>query len=322
MIATTAALFDRLVALSDPIRCRLLLALERQELAVNELKVALQLPQSTVSRHLKVLADEGWITGRANGTSNWYRMAGRELDPGAKRLWLVVRDQFSGTSAAIRDAERIKSVLTERHGRSQAFFATSAGQWDKVRADLFGTGVEWLALAGLLGSDWTVGDLGAGTGQLSANLAPMVGRVIAVDESPAMLRTLGARVRDLPNVEVRQGTLECLPIETDSLDLAMIVLVLHHLAEPGRAIEEVSRVVRPGGRIIVADMMPHEHTEYRESMGHQWLGFDRPTVAGWCQAANLTGLSYRPLPPQANIKGPLLFVATADKPSPTQRIQP
>lgn len=314
MIAATTALFDRLVALSDPIRCRLLLVLERQELAVNDLTAALQLPQSTVSRHLKVLADEGWVTSRANGTSNWYRMTGRDLDPGARRLWLVVKDQFGGTPAAVRDAERIKSVLAERHGRSQAFFATSAGQWDRLRGELFGVGIEWLALSGLLGSDWVVGDLGAGTGQLSANLAPMVGQVIAVDESPAMLKTLAARVRDLSNVVVRHGTLESLPIESESLDLAMIVLVLHHLAEPARAIEEAGRVVKPGGRIIIADMMPHERTEYLESMGHQWLGFDRPAVAGWCQTAGLTGLRYRPLPPQPNTKGPLLFVASAEKP--------
>jgi len=313
MIDQTAALFDRLVALSDPIRCRLLLALEQQELAVHELTAALQLPQSTVSRHLKVLADEGWITSRANGPSNWYRMAGRELDPGAKRLWLVVKEQFGGTSAAVRDAERIKIVLAERHGRSQTFFATSAGQWDRLRAELFGTGIEWLVLSGLLGSEWVVGDLGAGTGHLSANLAPMVGKVIAVDESPAMLESLGARVHDLPNVDVRLGTLESLPIESDALDLAMIVLVLHHLTEPARAIEEISRVVKPGGRVIIADMMPHERTEYRESMGHQWLGFERQVLAAWCQAAGFSGLQYRPLPPQPNVKGPLLFVASAEK---------
>ena len=313
MIATTSAVFDRLVALSDPIRCRLLLALEGQELAVNELKAALQLPQSTISRHLKVLADEGWILSRANGPSNWYRMAGRDLDPGARRLWLVVREQFGGTPAAVRDAERIKGVLSDRHDRSQKFFATSAGQWDKLRAELFGTGIEWLALSGLLGSHWVVGDLGAGTGQLSANLAPMVARVIAVDESDAMLKTLATRVQHLSNVDVRRGSLESLPIESDSLDLAMIVLVLHHLAEPARAIEEAGRVVKPGGRVIIADMMPHERTEYLESMGHQWLGFDRQAVAGWCQSTGFGGLSYRPLPPQPNTKGPLLFVASAEK---------
>jgi ArsR family transcriptional regulator len=289
------------------------LALEQQELAVTDLRTALQLPQSTVSRHLKVLADEGWITSRANGTSNWYRMAGRELDPGARRLWSVVKEQFGGTPAAVRDAERIKSVLSERHGRSQAFFATSAGQWDKLRADLFGTGIEWLALAGLLGIDWVVGDLGAGTGQLSANLAPMIGRVIAVDESAAMLKSLTDRVQDLPNVEVRQGALESLPIENNYLDLAMVVLVLHHVADPALAMAEVSRVVKPGGRVIIADMMPHERTEYRESMGHQWLGFDRHAVDAWCQSAGLAGLTYRPLPPQSNTKGPLLFVASAEK---------
>lgn len=312
MITETAALFDRLVALSDPIRCRLLLALEQQELAVNDLRAALQLPQSTVSRHLKVLANEGWITSRANGTSNWYRMAGRDLDPGARRLWLVVKEQFGGTSppSATPSASRACSPSATIGARPSSQPAPVNGTNSGLNSSApVSNGSPWPACWAVI----VVGDLGAGTGQLTANLAPMVGRVIAVDESSAMLKSLTARVRALPNVEVRQGALESLPIESNHLDLAMIVLVLHHLGEPARAIAEVGRVVKPGGRIIIADMMPHERAEYRESMGHQWLSFDRHAVAGWCQNAGLTGLTYRPLPPQSNIKGPLLFVASAEK---------
>lgn len=305
--------FDRLAALADPTRCRVLLALERQELAVNELKAVLQLPQSTVSRHLKVLGDEGWLTSRAHGTSNWYRMAGRELEPSARRLWQVVRDDLAESPGARRDAERLKSVLADRHSKSQEFFATSAGQWDRLRLELFGSGVEWFGLAGLLDSSWVVADLGTGTGLLAAGIAPHVERVIAVDESPAMLAAAAKRVGPAGNVDLRRATLEALPLDDRSVDLAIIMLVLHHLAEPGRAIEEAGRILKPGGRLIVVDMMPHERAEYRETMGHLWLGFDRETMAAWCRHGGLLDPSYRALPSVPRVSGPLLFLAATTK---------
>ena len=310
---TPPPLFTRLAALADPTRARLLLAVERQELAVNELRAALQLPQSTVSRHLKLLADEGWVTSRADGTTNWYRLASQALDDEARQLWKVVRDQLADSPAARRDAERIRSIVAERQSRSREFFATSAGQWDRLRSELFGPGIETLALSCLLEPDWTVGDLGAGTGQLTATMAPLVTRVIAVDESPAMLDAARLRIGDAGNVDLRQGALEALPIDDASLDLALIVLVLHHLAAPDRAIEEAGRVLRPGGRLVIVDMLPHERSEYRQLMGHQWPGFDADTIADWCAAARLTDLIVRPLRPDPEAQGPLLFGARARK---------
>ncbi|MEO8451925.1 MAG: metalloregulator ArsR/SmtB family transcription factor [Gemmatimonadota bacterium] len=306
-------LFERLSALADPIRCRLLLALERQELTVSELKGALQLPQSTVSRHLKVLGDEGWVSSRSSGTSNWYRFQSRDLDPAARRLWLVVREQVADTAPARRDADRIRTALADRHSRSQEFFATRAAQWDRLRAELFGSGIEWAALAGFIEPEWTVADLGAGTGQLTAALAPLVRRVIAVDESAAMLRSAGQRLKGWDSVELKQGSLESLPIETGSLDAAFAVLVLHHISEPAGAIEESARALRAGGRLIVVDMVPHERSEYRETMGHQWLGFSAEELGRWSRDAGLTLRTYRPLPPGPAAKGPGLFVAALTK---------
>ncbi len=311
---TITPLFSRLSSLADPTRCRLLLLLEEQELAVNELCQAVQLPQSTVSRHLRVLGDDGWIASRANGNSNCYRLHTSVLDPDARRLWNVVREQFGNGTAARRDAERIRTVLAGRHSKSQEFFATSAGDWDRLRAELFGAGIEWMALGGLLDPAWVVGDLGAGTGQLAGSIAPLVAKVIAVDESAAMLASAGRRLGHRPNVDLRLGALEKLPIEAATLDLALIVLVLHHVAEPVRAIREASRTLKPRGRLIVVDMMPHEHTDYRDTMGHQWLGFDADIIGRWFNDAGLETHSYHGLPPQPAARGPLMFVASARKP--------
>jgi len=302
---------NRLQALADSTRSRLLLLLERHELTVGELCQALQLPQSTVSRHLKVLADDGWVVPRADGASRLYRMTIADLDAGARRLWLVVREQVEASPAAARDAERLRNVLAERRSRSEEFFASAAGQWDRLRVELFGSRTELLPLLGLLDSAWTVADLGCGTGLLTQMLAPFARRVVAVDASAAMLRTARARVGDLSNVEIRRGELESLPIEDGTLDAAFLVLVLPYVADPAEVVAEAARALRPGGRLLITDLMPHERSEYRQTLGHQWQGFAEEQVLDWFKTAGLTGGIYRPLPPEASAKGPLLFTASA-----------
>lgn len=308
---TALPVFDRLSALADPIRGRLLLALEGQELTVREIQTALQLPQSTVSRHLKVLADLGLVQPRSEGTSNWYRMPAKELEPAMRRLWLAVRDEVAGSPPARRDAERLHRVLAERHLTSQRFFASAAGQWDRLRRELFGERPELQALLGLLDPSWTVGDLGCGTGQLAVTLAPFVRKVVGVDESPAMLKSAGLRARDHANVELRRGTLEELPILPEELDAALLVLVLHHSGDPGRVLAAARRTLKPGGKLLAVDMLPHDHTEYREQMGHQWLGFEESVLRGWLEAAWFESPRFVPLPADPAARAPALFAMTA-----------
>jgi ArsR family transcriptional regulator len=303
-------LFDRLTALTDPIRARLLLLLERHELTVTELRAVLQLPQSTVSRHLKVLAASGWIELRGDGTSNRYRFDVRGGGAAHRRLWGAVHDEADALPAARRDAQRVKSVLAERHTRSQAFFASSAAQWDRVRAELFGTRTELFALAGLLDTTQVVGDLGCGTGQLSEVVAPFVRRVIAIDESAAMLKAARARLGGLANVELREGAVEALPVDDGALDVAVMSLVLHYVTDPAAVLAEVRRTLAPrGGRLLLVDMSPHDHAEYRQTMGHLWLGFDAEQIAAWGTGAGYSSVRYHPLPPAPQAKGPTLFTA-------------
>jgi ArsR family transcriptional regulator len=304
-------IFDRLTALADPTRSRLLLLLDRHELTVGELCSALQLPQSTVSRHLKTLADEGWVTARAEGTSRRYAMPGASLDPGARRLWQLVREQVGATPSARQDLGRAERVLHERRTTSQAFFSTKAGQWDRVRADLYGGGADFLPLAALLDPSWVVGDLGCGTGQTTAALAPYVSRVIAVDESSAMLGAARKRLGAHENVELRSGRLEDLPVDAGLLDAAVLSLVLHFVVDPAAVLAEAARIIKPGGRLLIVDMLPHEREEYRAAMGHLWLGFDEAQLTGWLEDAGFGGVRIVPLPPDPQAKGPSLFTARA-----------
>lgn len=315
MNQATISLFDRMSALADTTRARLLTVLERHELTVGELCAVVQLPQSTVSRHLKVLGDEGWLASRAEGTSRRYRMTADGVEPAGRRLWQLVREQVAALPTAAQDAERVRAVLAQRETKSQRFFQSAAGQWDRLRAELFGARADLAGLLALLDDRWTVGDLGCGTGQVSASLAPFVRRVVAVDNSPAMLEAARGRLAGAENVEVRQGDLEALPLDDGALDAAVVFLVLHYLDDPAAAVAEAARTLRPGGRLLLVDMTPHDREEYRQAMGHAWLGFGEETVRGWFAAAGLAQARYAPLPADPAAKGPALFAATARRPA-------
>jgi ArsR family transcriptional regulator len=284
-------IFDRLTALADPTRSRLLLLLDRHELTVGELCAALQLPQSTVSRHLKTLADEGWVS--------------------ARELWQLVRDQVSATPSARQDLLRAERVLQERRTTSQAFFSSTAGQWDRVRAELYGSRTDLVPLAALLDPGSVVGDLGCGSGQTSAALAPFVARVLAVDESDAMLAAARERVGHHANVELRSGRLEALPVDDAALDIAVLSLVLHFVVDPAAVIREAARALRPGGCLLIVDMEPHEREEYRSTMGHLWLGFSVEQLTSWLELAGFATPRIVPLAPDPQAKGPSLFTARA-----------
>src|SRR6185503_3887378 len=190
----SADILGRLTALSDPTRCRILRLLEQHELTVGELCASLQLPQSTVSRHLRVLSDEGWATARGEGTSRFYKADVDALDSGARDLWMIVREQL-GTSLGIStDQRRAESVIARRKAKVRQFFDSAAASWDDLRAQLVGDRSDVLALLDLFEPNWVVGDLGCGTGHISAALAPSVARVIAVDESGPMLSAARARL--------------------------------------------------------------------------------------------------------------------------------
>jgi ubiquinone/menaquinone biosynthesis C-methylase UbiE/predicted transcriptional regulator len=308
-----APILDHMSALADPTRCRMLLLLEQHELTVGELCAVLQMPQSSVSRHLKTLADDDWVTSRRDGTSRFYSMAVDELSSAAGRLWPLIREQVAGTTAANHDARRLKSVLARRRLTSQQFFATAAGKWDRLREDLFGDTFYLWAVLGLIDSSLVVGDLGCGTGQLSATIAPYVDRVIAVDASGDMLDAARQRLSETNNVDIRQGELEALPLAAGELHAAMLSLVLHYSPDPARALTEVARVLRPGGRVLIVDMLPHDREEYQQQMGHVWLGFSEKQIAKFLAGAGLSHARVRALPMDPDAKGPALFAAIATK---------
>lgn len=308
-----ADLVGLLGSLADPIRCRMLAVLADHELSVSELCATLDLPQSTVSRHLKVLVDAGWLGSRRDGTSHFYRLEIATLANASRGVWDAVQPAAAALGGEHGDEVRLEGVLAARRGMSKAFFATGAAGWDQLRDELFGASVELVALPALLDRNLVVADLACGTGRVAAAVAPWVARVFAVDESPAMLAAARRILNGLPTAELREGMLENLPIGDGAVDIATLVLALHHVAEPEQVLGEARRILRPGGRLLVVDMLPHDHEVLRRDFGHVWLGFDRERLARFGATSGLDLCDFRPVEPRGS--GPSLFVAVFTRPA-------
>ena len=305
---------DRLVALlgslTEAKRLRILRLLEQQELGVLELCDVLQLPQSTVSRHLKVLGDQKWVRGRREGTTHLYRTILDELDPAARKLWIFTREQTEGWMTAKQDQLRLQRLLAAREVDRETFFAGAASEWDRLRQDLYGERFSIAAMLALLPTDYVVADLGCGSGNLSVELAPHVKSVIGVDGSAAMLKAARKRTASFANVDLRKGDLSAVPIDSGTCDAALLVLALTYAPEPASAVGELARILKPGGRGVIVDLLPHDREEFRRQTGQTSLGFEPSAIDELMMNAGFGKSMVRPLTPEPNVKGPALFLAT------------
>jgi ArsR family transcriptional regulator len=308
---------DRLLAwigsLADATRLRLLRLLEQHELGVVEMCDVLQLPQSTVSRHLKVLNDQKWVRGQRQGTTHLYRMILDELEPAARKLWIVAREQTDPWATARQDQLRLARLLAEREVDRDTFFAGAAGEWDRLRRELYGERFSMAAMLALLPAEYVVADLGCGTGNLAAELAPHVKRVIGVDGSAAMLKSARKRTAVFENVDLRKGDLSALPIDAGSCDSALLVLALTYVPSPAAVVSEMSRILKPAGRAVIVDLLPHDREEFRRHTGQTSLGLEPVNVRRMMESARFEHCEIRDLPPEQNVKGPALFLAVGSK---------
>jgi ArsR family transcriptional regulator len=181
---------------------------------VTELCDVVQLPQSTVSRHLKTLADGDWVTSRRDGTRRLYTLPLDDLDSSARQLWQVVREQSASSATLTHDDRRLKQVLARRRTQSEAFFSSSAGHWDRLREDLFGPASHLQALIGLLDPNLVVGDLGCGTGTVTQCLSQFCEQIIAVDASKEMLDAARENLAGQKHVDFGRGRSRNFPSRT------------------------------------------------------------------------------------------------------------
>ncbi|MCA9244988.1 MAG: metalloregulator ArsR/SmtB family transcription factor [Phycisphaerales bacterium] len=298
---------DSLAALADGGRLSICYVLENQELTVGELCRVVQLPQSTVSRRLKQLSDAGWLQKRGVGPTVFYRLSMDDLPPHLRGLWLALREHRPETVEELM--RRVRAVVADRSMDSAAYFGHIGGQWEEIRRELFGASFTAHALVGLLPRKWTVVDLGCGTGSATAALAPHVERVVAVDQSAAMLDAGRGRLVGCDNVAWVPAPVERTGLPAASADAVICLLVLHHVDRPELVLREMARLLRPGGVALVVDMVSHDRAEYRQTMGHKHLGFAEGDIEARMSAAGLTEACAWRLPIDAEARGPALFAA-------------
>ncbi len=309
----TPALLAWMDGLTDPTRLRLLLLLESHELGVAELCEVLQMPQSTVSRHLKVLSDQGWVGHRRSGTAHLYRMLIGELGGDAASLWALTREQVAGWAEREQDALRLAEHIARRKEGGRQFFADAAGRWEGLRGELYGERFYRAALAALVPAAWTVADLGCGTGDIALELSHRARHVHAVDDSPAMLATARRRLAGRDNVTLHEGELGALPLADASCDAALLLLVLSYLGDERGALAEMARILKPGGRAIVVDLLAHDREDFRVEMGQHRLGFEREELEDAFRVAGLDACRVDVLPPETKAKGPALVLVTGTR---------
>lgn len=259
---------------SDETRLRILVLLGREELAVQELVAVTGIGQSRISHHVGLLKGAGLLEDRREGTWTFYRLA--HLGDGTglpQELWKQVSTLFSASEQATADSTALKAVLAERQVRNLQAHDRLAGVWRLVGTDLERGSLRAEALAAASGRGLVLADLGCGTGFFSHYLGERVEKVIAVDQSDAMLRE--ARTNDPGGAtEYRQGELDALPLADGEVDGVLANLVLHHIADFRPVIREIHRVLRPGGVVVISDLRPHTEEWMREEMEDLRLGID------------------------------------------------
>lgn len=277
------SILNSLKMISDPTRLRILLLLGDESLSVAELQQILGMGQSRISTQLSQLKKEGLVADQRSGKNNIYSAQ----IPLA--LGKIISEAGSELTEREKDRSSLRHILRKRKDQVRAYFDELAGKFGRE----YVPGRSWKGLAEamlkILNYD-TVADLGAGEGTLSQLIAQRAKKVIAVDNSEKMVK-FGqnlAKENGLPNLEYRLGDIESPPIDDSSIDLAILSQALHHAEHPSKALSEAHRILKPGGRLIVLDLLQHTFEKARELYFDTWLGFPEAELAEMITSAGFS----------------------------------
>jgi len=302
-----------LKVVADPNRLRILLLLKEEELSVAELQEILAMGQSTISTHLSQLKQAELVEDRRTGKSNLYRHgtsgAGDLLDELLAKAKLEIPE-------ATQDQAALRRVLKKRQDKMRAFFDSVAGRLGRD----YVPGKSWKSLAEALlrlVPPMVIADLGAGEGAFALLLAQRAKKVIAVDSSAKMIEVGREQAlrHGVKNVEYRLGDMEEIPIGDGEVDHVFFSQSLHHALHPARALEEARRILSPGGRVVVLDLLKHRFEEAREMYADEWLGFSEAELESMLEKAGFTNIETTVVDKEPETPQFQTLLAVADKPS-------
>lgn len=296
-----------LKAAGEPSRLRILALLAASDLTVKDLTAILGQSQPRISRHLKLLVEAGVVRRYPEGAWAYYRLAEDDA-AGALGATLVRRlDTVDGVLS--RDRLRLEAVKRAHAETAASYFAANAASWDRLRSLHVPEEAVEAAIRRAVGTRPFGGflDLGTGTGRMLELFADLYDRGVGIDASQPMLAVARANLdqKGVANVQVRHGDVYALSVPHGSFDVVAIHQVLHFLDDPGRAVAEAARAVRPGGRLLVVDFAPHDLEFLRAEHAHRRLGFSHEQVEGWLRAAGLHVERIEDLAPPAGSDGQL-----------------
>ncbi len=278
-------------AIGEETRLRIMALLTRGELTVSEITQILGQSQPRVSRHLKILTDAGLVEKFREGSWMFYRVTARPPEATDAILGAVEALNGSGDRVVARDGDRFDQSRQARAASAAAYFEKNAAEWDTVRGlQIEEATVEKRMRALVEGEKGGLFiDIGTGTGRMLTVFADAYEEGVGYDLSREMLAVARANLEKagVAHAQVRHGDLFSLPVETSTADIVCIHHVLHFLAEPGAAVREASRLLKPGGALIISDFAPHEIELLRAEHAHRRLGFPDDEVASWCAACGL-----------------------------------
>ncbi len=282
-------------ALSDSTRLRLLNVLNQCELSVSEIVSIVDMIQSGVSRHLKILLESGLLVSRKQGSYIYYSANRANHN---QILIDYVCAMAKQEPVCCRDLEKAGQSIENRKSRSRRFFRTVAPQWDRLKKEVLGEFNLNDVLKSQINGAGAVADLGCGTGELLECLhmdKTMFGAcaLIGVDSSPEMLEQARIRLSGVPDINLRLGELENLPMRDREVDAVIMSMVLFHIFEPPKAIEEAARVLKPSGRFVLADFEKHGREEIKKIIGGVWLGFTRSSIEAQLKSSGFNPLDYQ-----------------------------
>lgn len=273
-------------ALADETRLRLLNVLCRFELNVNELVLILEMGQSRISRHLKILSASGLLTWRREGL--WVFYTTPQAGP-ARPFIDAVLPFFKNDPALKADLDMASGMIEERVHTTRHFFNAIAEDWDKLSREVLGEFDLALAVARHMPECSVAADFGCGTGNVLVAMLKKAETVIGVDGSPRMLELARRRFgKEGERVSLRIGDLAHLPLRDGEADFASLNMVLHHIPQPGDVLGEIRRVLSPGGLLVITDFNAHTDERMQSEYGDHWLGFDRETLHGHLSRAGFT----------------------------------
>lgn len=277
--------WDILKLLSDSTRVRILSLLAREELSVAELQEVLSMGQSRISSHLSLLRQGELVLDRRDGKKTFYTLS-CEGTPSAEALMRAACQAVAKTEQIAEDQANLKRVLEKRKRKAEEYFNSVAGRLGKN----YCPGRSWEAIGHFLlhlTPKIKIADLGAGEGLISQLLARRAEQVTCIDNSPKMVEFGSelAKKNGFSNLSYKLGDIEAVPLKDKSVDLALLSQALHHTPHPQQAVQEAFRILKPGGQLIILDLLEHQFEKARELYADEWLGFSENNLYKFLKTA-------------------------------------